>query len=112
MNAILIEILVMEGIAVLLFGFAYAIGVRGRMDLIAGYNARSAERVTDKKGLARLVAHCCVVVGIASALMPIATNLLSATPAQWYAWTGGYGGLVVGCIAMTMLQSRQYVSRA
>ena len=111
MSGLLIDILVMEGIAVLMFGFAYAIGVRGRMDLIAGYNARSAERVADKKGLARLVAHCCVVVGIASALMPIATNLLSETPAQWYAWTGGYGGVVVGSIAMTMLQSRQYMAR-
>lgn len=111
MSAILIEFLVMEGIALLLFGFAYAIAVKGRYELIAGYNARSASKVSDKAGLGRLVANCCVVVGIVSAVMPLATNFLTTTTQHWYAWVGGYGGVIAGTIAMTMLQSRQYVAR-
>ena len=41
----LIEILVMEGIAVLLFIFAYLIGVKGKLELIAGYNEQTASKV-------------------------------------------------------------------
>ena len=33
-----IEIFIMEGIAILMFGLAYAIGVKHKMHLIAGYN--------------------------------------------------------------------------
>lgn len=35
MTARIIEIVVMEGIAALMFGFAYAIGVKGKLQLIA-----------------------------------------------------------------------------
>jgi len=50
----------MEGIALIFFVFAYLIEVKGKMHLIAGYNKKTAALVTDKKGLARLVARLCI----------------------------------------------------
>lgn len=43
MTAKLIEIFVMEGVAVLMLVFAYLIGVKGKMELIAGYNEKHQE---------------------------------------------------------------------
>ncbi len=102
----LIEILVMEGVAVLMFVFAWQIGIRGRMELIAGYNERSASRVTDKAGLRRLVARCCLLVGIGSALMPLLTWLAGSGGFAYV--VGGYGGLIVGVVGMVFLQARDY----
>ena len=98
-----IEVLVMEGIAVLMLWFAYMIGVRGRLELIAGYNERSAARVRDKAGLKRLIARTCLLVGIASALMPALTHIVDMAYA-----IGGYGGFIAGVIGMVMLQARDY----
>ena len=108
----LLEIMVMEGIALLSFGFAYAIGVKGRMEFIAGYNARTAARVTDKRGLARLVTRVCVLVGVASALMPPATSLWGGGARGMNLWIGAYGGFLVGVIALTLLQAREFVGPA
>ena len=110
-SAKLIEILVMEGTALLLFGFAYAIGVKGRLFLIAGYNERTAKLVHDKRGLARLVTRLCVLVGLASALMPLATYLWGGSPQSVAACIGAYGGFIVGTLLFTMLQARDYVSK-
>lgn len=63
MSTKLIEIPVMEGIAVLFFVFAYLIGVKGKMELIAGYNERTASRVKDKNGLKRLITPLCALPG-------------------------------------------------
>jgi hypothetical protein len=111
MTAKIAEILIMEGIAVLMLWFAHAIGVQRKMHLIAGYNERTAPRVTDKPGLARLIGRVCLLVGLASALMPLATTLWGGTLKGWALCVGHYGGFILGVIALTMLQSREYVRR-
>jgi len=108
MTAKVIEILVMEAIALLMFVFAWQIGIKGRMEFIAGYNERTADRVKDKPGLKRLVARCCLLVGIGSALMPLLTYLAADSRDGFAHVTGGYGGLIVGVIGMVMLQARDY----
>ena len=104
----LIEILVMGGTAVLFFTFAYLIGVKGRLNLIAGYNERTAARVKDKDGLRRLVTRLCVLLGIASALMPVLTHLSSGYPNGLAYSVGGFGGFILGVVGMVALQSREY----
>jgi hypothetical protein len=110
MTAKIIEIVVMEGIALLLLAFAYAIGVKKKMDLIAGYSERTADMVHDKDGLARLIGRVCLLVALASALMPLATTLWGANPTGMSMWIGGYGGFIVGVIALTMLQAREFTT--
>ena len=106
----LVEVLVLEGIAVLMFMFAYAIGVKGKMDLIAGYSEKTAHRVHNKPGLARLVARLCLLIGIASALMPLATLLWGDVPGRLAMLIGGYGGFIVGTAALTMVEAREFTS--
>lgn len=108
MTAKVIEILIMEGIALLMLWFGYMIGVKKKMELIAGYNRKTADRVIDKDGLARLIARVCYLVGIASALMPVATTFFGSTHTALMQWIGGYGGFIVGVVALTMLQARDY----
>lgn len=105
MTAKVIEIIVMESIAGLMFVLAYAIGVKRKMHLIAGYNERTAQYVHDKPGLARLIARLCVLVGLASAFMPIATHIWNMS-----AWIGGYGGFIVGVTVLTILQAREFTT--
>lgn len=93
----------MESIAVLLFWMAYLIGVKGRLELIAGYNERSAASVSDKAGLRRLVTRLCLLVGIASAVMPLLTYFFAVASV-----IGGYAGFILGVVAMVMLQARDY----
>ena len=109
-TAKIVENVVMEGIAALMFGLAYAIGVKGKLHLIAGYNERSAAAVHDKPGLARFIARVCVAVGLASALMPLATYLWGGTATGFASVTGGYGGFIAGVLVVTMLQGREYAS--
>lgn len=111
MTAKLIEILVMEGIAVLMFWFAYAIGVQKKMELIAGYNEKSARYVTDKEGLARLVGRLCLLVGLASGAMPIATTIWGGTATGYASCTGAFGGFIAGAVGLTALQARDYAAR-
>ena len=99
----------MEGIALLMFVFAYQIGIKRKLELIAGYNARSAQRVSDKAGLARLIARACLVLGLASALMPLLTYIAADYRNGMAHAIDAYGGLIVGLIAMVMLQARDYV---
>ena len=108
MTGKIIEILVMEGIAILMFVFAYQIGIRGKMELIAGYNKRSAARVTDKAGLGRLIARTCLLVGIGSAMMPLLTYFAADYRNGMAHVTGAYGGFIVGIIGLVMLQARDY----
>jgi hypothetical protein len=108
MSGKLIEILVMEGIAVLMFVFAWQIGVKGKMELIAGYNRKTASRVTDKAGLRRLIARTCLLTGIGSALMPLLTHFAAAHANGMAHAIGAYGGFLVGIIGMVMLQARDY----
>lgn len=110
MPAKVIEIIVLEGIAVSMFAFAYAIGIKHKMHLIAGYNRRTAQYVHDKPGLARLVARLCVLVGGASAFMPLATGLWGDTSTGMAMWIGGYGGFVLGVTALTMAQAREFTT--
>ena len=110
MAAKLIEILVMEGIAVLLFIFAYLIGVKGKLELIAGYNKNTASKVKDKNGLQRLITRLCLLLGVGSALMPILTHFSSNYPNGMSYSIGGYGGFILGIIGMVALQSRDYTS--
>jgi len=107
-TAKIVEIVVMEGIAALMLVFAHAIGVKQKMHLIAGYNERTAASVHDKPGLARLIARVCLVVGLASGLMPFGTWLWGGTHTGFASVTGAYAGLIVGVIALTMLQARDY----
>jgi hypothetical protein len=108
MTGKLIEILIMEGIAILMFVFAWQIGIKGKMELIAGYNKRSAHRVTDKAGLRRLIARTCLLVGIGSALMPLLTWFAADYDFGIAHVIGGYGGFIVGVIGMVMLQAGDY----
>jgi hypothetical protein len=108
MTGKLIEILIMEGIAILMFVFAYQIGIKGKMELIAGYNKRTADRVTDKAGLRRLIARTCLLTGIGSALMPLLTHFAAGHESGMAHAIGAYGGFIVGVIGMVMLQARDY----
>jgi hypothetical protein len=111
MSAKIVEIVVMEGIAIVMFSFAYLIGVRKQMELIAGYNPKTADSVVDKDGLARLVARLCLLVGIASAGMPALTSLWGHTASGLAACIGLFGGFIIGTVALTVLQARDYVAR-
>jgi hypothetical protein len=108
MTSKIIEIFIMEGIAILMFWFGYMIGTKKRMEFIAGYNEKNADKVTDKEGLARLIARVCYLVGLASALLPIATTFLASNNSILYGWIHGYGGFIVGVIALTLLQARDF----
>ena len=110
MAAKLIEILVMEAVAILMFMFAYLIGVKGKMELIAGYNEQRASKVKDKDGLKRLIARLCVLVGIGTAFMPLLTHFTSSHPHGMACSIAGYFGFIVGVVGMVALQSRDYTS--
>ena len=70
------------------------------MQLIAGYNKRSATRVTDKDGLRRLIARTCLLAGIGSALMPLLTHVAAGYDDGMAHAIGAYGGFIVGIIGM------------
>lgn len=108
MTAKSIEIVVMEGIAIVMFVFAYLIGVKGKLELIAGYNARTAARVKDKEGLKRLITRLCLLVGVGSAIMPVLTFLAASHPSGLAYITGGYGGFIIGVIGFIALQAKEY----
>jgi len=108
----IVEIIVMEGIGAVMLWFAYAIGVRHRMSLIAGYNKRTAASVRDNPGLARLAARLCVSIGLASMLMPVLTFLWGREPAGMYTVIGGYGGFILGALAVTVLEAREFTGPA
>ena len=110
MTSKFIEIMVMEGIAALLLIFAYLIGVKGKLELIAGYNKETATKVTDKKGLKRLITRLCLLLGVGSAFMPLLTHFASSYPYGMAYSIGGYGGFILGIIGMVSLQSRDYTS--
>jgi hypothetical protein len=110
MTGKIIEVLIMESVAAVMLWFAYAIGVKGRMELIAGYNQRSAEYVHDKPGLARLVGRVCLLIGVATALMPVATAIWGTSHFGFWVCMGVYGGFLAGAVALTALQSRDFVS--
>ena len=111
MTAKIIEIVVMEGIALIMFGLAWAIGVKKKMELIAGYNERTARQVIDKDGLARLIARLCVLLGIGSALMPLATTIWADDRFGFGVCLGAYAGFMIGLVALTSLQARDYTRR-
>ena len=108
MTGKLIEVLIMEGIAILMFVFAWQIGIKGKMELIAGYNKKTASRVTDKAGLRRLIARTCLLTGIGSALMPLLTYFAAPHANGMAHAIGAYGGFLAGIIGMVMLQARDY----
>jgi uncharacterized membrane protein len=107
-----IEILLMEGIAVLMFIFAYLIGAKGKLELIAGYNEKTALNVKDKNGLKRLITRLCILLGVGSAIMPILTHFSSSYPPGMAYVTGGYGGFILVIVGMVILQSKDYTSQA
>ena len=107
----LIEVLIMGGVAGLMFWLSYAIGIKQRMTLIAGYNEKSAHLVTDKPGLARLIGRICLLVGVGAAVMPIATAIWSGYPKGFYTCMGALGGYLAGVVAFTTLQARDYTRR-
>ena len=108
MTAKLIEIMIMEGIAIVFFIFAYYIGAKGKLELIAGYNENTAATVKDKNGLKRLITRLCILIGVGSACMPILTHFSSNYPHGLAYITGGYGGFILGVIGMVMLQAKDY----
>lgn len=110
MTSKLIEIVVMEGIAVLMFIFAYLIGVKGRLELIAGYNKESAAKVKDKNGLKRLITRLCFLLGVGSAFMPLLTHFTSNYHNGLAYSIGGYGGFIIGLVGMVVLQSKDYTT--
>lgn len=110
MTAKIIEILIMEGIAILMFVFAYLIGVKGRMELIAGYNERTAVKVKDKDGLKRLITRLCVLLGLGSAFMPLLSWFSSGYPHGMAYVIGGYSGFILGVLGMVVLQAKDYAA--
>ena len=108
MTAKIIEILIMEGIALLMLWLGYMIGVKKRMEFIAGYNEKTADRVINKEGLAHLIARVCYLVGIASALMPVAITFFGTTNSALMQLIGVYGGFIAGAVALTFLQARDF----
>jgi hypothetical protein len=40
--------------------------------------------------------------------MPVATALFGTTNASLMQWIGGYGGFIVGVVALTFLQAKEY----
>ncbi len=110
MLAKIIEIFIMEGVALLLFAFAYLIGVKGKLELIAGYNEKTSQKVKDKNGLKRLITRLCVLLGVGSAIMPILTYYTVSFPDGLAYSIGGYGGFILGSVGMMALQSRDYTS--
>jgi hypothetical protein len=110
MSEKIVEIIILEGVAVLMFIFAYLIGVKGRLELIAGYNAKTASRVKDKDGLKRLITRLCVLLGAGSACMPILTHFSAGYPDGLAYSIGGYGGFITGVVGMVMLQAKDYTS--
>jgi len=107
----LLEIFIMGGAAALMFYFWYAIGVRQRMSLIAGYNEDTAHLVDDKPGLARLIGRMCLLVGVGAAIMPVATTVWGGSLKGLYACMGAFGGYLAGLVALTTLQARDYARR-
>lgn len=105
-----IEIIIMESISISMFAFAYAIGVKKKMNLIAGYNKKTADNVTDKDALARLVGRVCLLVGVAAVFMPLAKYIWGETSRGWAMVADHFGGFNRGVVALTMLQSREYVT--
>ncbi len=83
----IIEIMIMEGIALLLFAFAYLIGVKGR-----------------------LISRLCLLLAVASALMPALTALVAARPHGLAYAIGGYGGFTLGLVGLVSLQARDYTA--
>ena len=112
MSAKVLEIGILGGAAALLFWFSYAIGVKKRLGLIAGYNEKSAHLVRDKAGLARLIGRLCFLVGCAAALMPFATELFGVSRSGIWGCIGGFIGFLVGVVAFTTLQAREYTMKS
>ena len=109
MTGKIIEIIIMGGTASIMFFFAYAIGVKQNMNLIAGYNEKTAQYVKDGPGLARLIGRLCLLIGLAPAGMPLFMALWGTTTRGWHLCAGHYGGFLFGVIILTILQSRDYV---
>ena len=110
MTAKIIEVVVMEVVAAWMFYLAYLIGVKRRLNLIAGYNEKTAASVTDKDALARLVVRLLILVGAFSALMPVATSLWGSHPENMAMCIGAYMGFILGVLALTILQARDYTA--
>jgi hypothetical protein len=108
MTAKVLEIVILGGAAALLFWFSYAIGVKKRLGLIAGYNEKSALLVSDKDGLARLIGRLCFLLGCAALLMPIATGIWGFSRSGLWGCIGGFIGFLAGVVAFTSLQAREY----
>ena len=107
----LIEVLIMGGVACLMFWLACAIGIKQRMTLIAGYNEKSAHLVADKPGLARLIGRTCFLVGLGAAVMPIVTAVWEGSSKGFYTSMGAFGGYLIGIVAHTSLQARDYAHK-
>jgi hypothetical protein len=101
----------MEGAAALLFWLSYAIGVKKRMQLIAGYNSSSADLVSDKDGLARLIGRLCFLVGCAAGLMPLATGIWGSSRSGLWGCIGGFIGFLAGVVAFAALPAGEYTLR-
>ena len=108
MTGFIIELAIWWACACFMFLFAYLIGVKGKMELIAGYNTRTADRVTDKQGLKRLITRLLVLVGIACMVLPILRFFIFTGHEGYMLLVGGFGGFMVGVIGMVMLQARDY----
>jgi hypothetical protein len=108
MKGFIIELIIWWACGGLMFLFAYLIGVKGKMELIAGYNARTADRVTDKEGLRRLITRLLVLVGIACVFLPLMRFFIFTGHEGYTLLVGGFGGFMIGVIGMVMLQTRDY----
>ena len=110
MSAKIIEIVILESIAAVLLLFAYLIGVKRKLNLIAGYNKRTAARVKDKDALARLIARSCFLLALLLALMPIATSVWGQGPCAIAMCIGAYSGFTGGVVMLMILQANEFTT--
>ena len=108
MSAKIIEIVILESIAAVLLLLAYLIGVKRKLNLIAGYGERTAAGVKGKDALARLIARACFLVALLSGLMPIATSLWGQGPCAIAMCIGAYCGFTGGVVMLMILQAHEF----
>ncbi len=69
-------------VGILCIVFAYIVGAKGRVDLIAGYSHKP-EKIKDPVGLAKYMGIWILIVGIFTALYPWVYGPMRTTPLRW-----------------------------
>ena len=89
----------------MLFVFAYLIGVKKKVTLIAGYDP---EKVKDNEGLARFAGIMVTIFGLITLLFPWIYGPERTTPIRWLVYFMVVLGIpvIVMCVGMTRYERR------